>query len=203
MKRILFFYCALVFSSQSFAQLRALPEVYNFFNKGGGGTLVSDIFLYAPIREKPSRFSIGVYVYGERTIDDVPFYQSMVGPTYVFVEKKNLHLELGFLAGIESGKEMWRMSPWMLVSAFKDRVSMLAVYETGASGPGYRVQAYSTLNKLEAENKLMAGWVLYGPLTGPSVQFKRKKFALFIAPYVFSIEQKNVASLVTGISGDL
>jgi hypothetical protein len=141
---------------------------------------------------------ISTFALVEHDHDTPGWAEAMVGPSYV-----SKCFEAGMLFGFETGKDFWRFSPWMILRSKNEQFSMLAVYENGASGEGFRFEGYARVTKSERKLKFYPGFVVHSSHCGPSFKFGKEKMYFFLAPYLVSWKVEEQPLTLLGIGADL
>lgn len=118
--------------------------------------------------------------------------EALYGPSY---ESKNF--EAGIMAGLETDKNFWRISPWAWANPKGGRVSFLFVYENGSSGSWFNFESKVSVTKKNAKVKVQAGLMarrFHG--VGPIAQFSSGKMYFLINPFLYDWEAKHASGMI-------
>ena len=175
--------------------LHGNPEVYAFVQKTG--VISSNVTAYA-FMQVAKHWAVSAYFLIENDKDpNGTGGEGIFGPTYL-----SHGLEAGVLVGLETGTKMWRLSPWFLLRSKNDKFVFLAVYETGASGSGFRGEAWQTFKKF-GKWELRGGGIDHIYRVGPAIKLVYKKTYIFSCPYMFSWNKEEGPAALIGIGAEL
>lgn len=206
MRKILCYLTLICIGHGSFAQekekselltLKTNAEAYTFLEKGSEHSTNGALYLAMPAFSKSHHFVISMFALVEHDHDTSGWAEVTIGPSYV-----SKCFEAGVLVGLETGKDFWRFSPWLILRSKKEIFNLLAVYETGASGSGFRAEGYALVTNPKQKFKFSCGVVAHSPHIGPSFKIGYKKVYLFCAPQMISWNPDEKPVTLIGIGTD-
>ncbi len=177
--------------------LKANTEAYSFLDKDGERSTNAAVYLAIPAFRNP-HFVISTFALVEHDHGAAGWAECTIGPSYV-----SKCFEAGVLFGIETGKDMWRVSPWLILRSKNERFSTLLVYEAGASGSGFRAEGYAVVTDPKKNFRFSCGVVAHSPHIGPALKLGYKKMYLSCAPQMISWDEKEPTVGLVVLGADL